>query len=107
MVVASGINIMALDGIKADTLSLSSWQNLFPVFAMPTDTSLRNYQQPLPGKYTVTAKNIIFKPDISLTPGRIYFARYYRYDEELTGFDMIMKHRNPGKIAYTELIFKY
>lgn len=102
-----GLTETTLNGIKRDSLPMETLQNLFPVFAMPADTDMRNYQQPMKGKYQITAKEIAFIPDTLFKPGQTYFARYYRYDEQITSMDLVLHRRETGKPTYTELIFKY
>jgi hypothetical protein len=103
----TGVPETALNGIKNDTLSLQAWQSLFPVCTMPADTEMRNYQEPLKGDYVIKNGFITFKPDTAFKTGQTYFARYYRYDEQIKAVDLVTHQREPGKARYTELIFKY
>lgn len=107
IVKAEGLPVYTLNGLKRDSLPVEAWQNLFPVCAMPADTDLRNLQLPLKGKYAITNTAITFKPDTPFASGKIYFARYYFYDERITGLDLALHRREMGKATYTELIFKY
>src|SRR4051812_38663977 len=84
----TGIPIYTLHGIKADSLSMETWQNLLPVAAMPADTDMRNYQAPMKGKYSVSETAIIFKPDTPFKAGQTYFARYYKYDKDISLMDI-------------------
>lgn len=103
----TGIDIIALQGIKRDSITTEAWQSLFPVYAMPTDTGLRNYQRPVPGHYILTNSVLLFTPDTPFTGGRTYFARYYRYDRSINAIDLLLHRRVLGRGTYMELIFKY
>jgi hypothetical protein len=107
IVKVSGIQLVTLHGIKADTLSMEAFQNLLPVYAMPADTDMRNDQPAIKGTYTVSDSTLNFTPDTAFKAGQTYFARYYRYDEQITGMDLVMHRRKLGKANYSELIFKY
>lgn len=102
-----GLDAVTLQGIKRDSIPLKGWQALFPVYAMPADTGLRNYQSPLPGRYAITDNTILFTPDTDFKAGRTYFARYYNYDIPINAPDLILHRRVLGRGVYTELIFKY
>ncbi|MES2278169.1 MAG: hypothetical protein V4592_19220 [Bacteroidota bacterium] len=103
----AGLTETTLNGIKRDSLPIEAWQVLFPVFTMPADTDMRNYQAPLKGRYEITGKELTFTPDTLFKPGQTYFARYYRFDEHITDMDLVLHRRETGKALYTELIFKY
>lgn len=102
-----GIPATELYGLKSDSVSMAAWQSLFPVFKMPADTDLRNYQSPVDGRYSLQNDAITFTPDSPFVKDSTYFARYYRFAEGLNSTNMIMDKRKPGETAYTELIFKY
>jgi hypothetical protein len=103
----TGLTTITLQGIKRDTITTEAWQSLFPVYAMPADTSLRNYQRPLHGRYVLTNNAILFTPDTAFSNGQTYFVRYYHYDKPITAIDLLLHRRALGRGTYTELIFKY
>jgi len=105
-VTVNNLSGVALTALKNDTLSLRSWQLLFPVCILPADTTLRNYQAPISGKYKIQANQIMFTPDTPFNNSKTYFARFYKYDDRINLADWIIKNRLPGKASYTELIFK-
>lgn len=107
VVKTSGLSAVTLQGIKRDSITTEAWQSLFPVYTMPADTSLRNYQRPLPGRYSITSNFLVFTPDTPFVSGQTYFARYYRYDRSVTAMDLVLRRRALGQGTYTELIFKY
>lgn len=106
-VVVAGVSPTTLHGIERDSLTLQTWQNLFPVCAIPANTDLQNDQPPIKGTYTIRHNVIVFKPDTPFKAGQAYFARYYRYDERVTTVDLVMHRRQLGKATYTQLIFKW
>ncbi len=103
----TGLSQVTLNGIKRDSIGQQAWQTLFPVMAMPPDTELRNIALPIKGKYRIKDKEISFTPDTLFKPGHVYFARYYRYDKQISVIDMMTHKSTPGNAGYTELIFKY
>lgn len=102
-----GLDDISLHGLQQDSLTVQAWQNLLPVCAMPADTDMRNYQQPITGSYQITGNDIVFTPDTPFKSGQTYFARFYRYDKAMSALDLVMRKRAPGKTGYIELIFKY
>jgi hypothetical protein len=103
----TGTSATVLYGIRHDTLTTEAWQALFPVYQMPADTEMRNYQPAIKGKYAINGAIISFMPDTPFRAGQTYFARYYNYDQPLSATDMALRTRKPGQIPFTELIFKY
>ena len=103
----AGVPTLTLQGIGHDSLDMKTWQSFFPVCKMPADTDMRNYQEPMPGKYAIANKLIKFTPDTPFTAGQTYFARYYVYDNEVSAADLALHNAVPGKAPYTELIFEY
>src|SRR4051812_4739432 len=71
-----GIPATELYGLESDTISQRAWQSLFPVFKLPADTDLRNYQSPVAGRYSLSGDVILFTPDTAFAKDSTYFARY-------------------------------
>ena len=103
----TGVAATALYGIQHDSLDTAGWHALFPVYKMPADTEMRNYQPYIKGKYDINGGVVSFTPDTAFKTGQTYFARWYRYDEPLSATDMAMRTRKPGETPFIELIFKY
>ncbi len=103
----SGIPPAVLADLVRDSIKSADWQSLIPVYRMPTDTTLKNYQVAIAGIYRVNSGVVIFKPDTAFAKNQRYFARYYRHDEGISLLDMIRGHKKPNEVTYTELIFKY
>jgi hypothetical protein len=104
---------IALTGISRDILqeiardsATAVWQSLAPVYRMPADTDLKDFQKPQPGKYIVSGNAVVFTPDTPFTAQIVYFVRYFRYDDGNTPADYITSHKKLGQTPYTDLIFK-
>jgi hypothetical protein len=104
------INIAGLDNtivqdINRDSLG-GNWQSLVPVYKMPADTDLKNYQPAQPGKYIVKDSIVVFTPDTAFIARQTYFVRYYKFDANTKAADYILGHNELGSLPYTDLIFK-
>jgi hypothetical protein len=104
------INIVGLDNtivqdINRDSLG-GNWQSLVPVYKMPADTDLKNYQPAQPGKYIVKDSIVVFTPDTAFIARQTYFVRYYKFDANTKAADYILGHNKLGSLPYTDLIFK-
>jgi hypothetical protein len=95
-----------IQSLNSDSVSSSVWQSLIPVYKMPADTDLKDYQPVQPGKYTVQDSIVIFTPDTPLKKGQAYFVRYYHYDKGSSLWDHIKDHQKLSSQQYTDLIFK-
>lgn len=83
-----------------------AWQNLLPVYRMPADTDLKNYQPAQPGSYLLKDSAIVFTPDTLFAKGQIYFIRFYQFGEGNTAMDFIKGRKKLGNPHYIDLIFK-
>jgi hypothetical protein len=100
-----GLSNAIVQDINRDTTT-DKWQQLIPVYRMPADTDMKDFQPIQPGKYLVEDSVIFFKPDTPFVQQQAYFVRYYHYDEERSILSFIKGERHAGKINYTDLIFK-
>lgn len=82
------------------------WQNLVPVYRMPADTDMKNYQPVQPGQYLLKDSAVVFTPDTPFVKGQTYFVRNYRLGEGATLMDYIKGRSQPGKVHFIDLIFK-
>jgi hypothetical protein len=107
--------IKGLDGEPIDALGNDSvtttadWQTLIPIYKMPADTSLKDYQPMQPGQYAIGGENndeVIFKPDTPFSKGQTYFVRCYDFAQGSSLTDHILRHSKMGQHSYTDLIFK-
>lgn len=101
----SGLDYLVIQDIARDS-SGAAWQSLMPVYKMPADTDLKNYQPVQPGTYTVKDSAVVFTPDTPFVPQQTYFVRYYKFDAAAKPTDFIMGHNKLGSLHYTDLIFK-
>lgn len=101
----TGIAEDILQEINRDTGAMV-WQTLIPVYRMPADTDMKDFQRAQPGKYIVNGSAILFTPDTPFAQHSIYFVRYYQYGEGNTKWDYIKQQKRLGKTPYIDLIFK-
>lgn len=90
----------------ANDSSNNIWQSLIPVYRMPADTDMKDFQKAQPGKYVVKTNAIIFIPDTPFVKQAAYFVRYYQYNTNNSALDYIRHRAKLGKTPYTDLIFK-
>lgn len=84
----------------------AGWQLLVPVYRMPADTDLKNYQPVQPGKYRLADTTIVFTPDTPFAKGQTYFVRYYRFGDNTSTLEYLQGRNRMGKPQFTDLIFK-
>ncbi len=71
------------------------WQGLIPVYRMPADTDMKDYQRPLPGQYRLKDSAVVFTPDTPFVKNQTYFLRYFEFGEGNSTWDFIKgKKRN-------------
>jgi hypothetical protein len=99
----SGPDEAALGEIQRDS---AAWQNLFPVYRMPADTDMKDFQKPQPGSYRLMGAVVIFKPDTPFTKGQSYFLRCFQFGEGKSSWDMLKSGKKLGSQAYIDLTFK-
>jgi len=81
------------------------WQSLLPVYRLPADTDLKDFQQPQPGRYKLLDKAVVFTPDTPFVKGRAYYIRYYHFDEGKSVWDIVKNKRQMGSQPFTDLSF--
>ncbi|WP_428328189.1 hypothetical protein [Mucilaginibacter sp.] len=101
----SGLDGAILGEIGRDSAQ-ATWQYLIPVFRMPADTDLKNYQHAQPGIYQLKDSIVVFTPDTPFTPGKTYFLRYYQFGRGQSALDLIKGTSKPGTIHHVDLVFK-
>ncbi|MES2265206.1 MAG: hypothetical protein V4520_00510 [Bacteroidota bacterium] len=101
----TGLDNVIMQDIARDT-DKNVWQNLVPVFRMPADTDLKNYQPVQPGRYQLKDSTVVFTPDTPFVKGQTYFVRNYRLGEGATLMNYIKGRSQPGKVHFIDLIFK-
>lgn len=100
-----GLDYAVMQDIGRDT-DKNVWQSLVPVFRMPADTDLKNYQSVQPGRYQLKDSVVVFTPDTPFVQGQTYFVRNYRLGEGAMLIDYIKGRSQPGKVHFIDLIFK-
>ena len=102
----SGFDKEIVAEIGRDTAN-EAWESLLPVYKMPSDTDMKDYQDVQPGNYKVDDSLVIFTPDTAFKKGQGYFLRYYRYDEGTSALQFIRDRKRPGTLTYKDLVFSY
>jgi hypothetical protein len=104
--IIKGFDKAVIADIGRDTGS-GAWQSLLPVYKMPADTDMKDYQNTQPGNYRVLDSIVVFTPDTAFKKDQAYFLRFYHYDKGTNAWHYIRDKKRPGDISYTDLIFKY
>lgn len=102
----SGFDKLIIADIDRDTND-EAWESLLPVYKMPADTNMKDYQNVQPGKYVAEDSVVIFTPDTAFKKGRAYFLRYFRHDEGTSAWKLIREKKRPGSVSYKDLVFSY
>jgi hypothetical protein len=100
-----GLDYAVIQEINRDS-STDVWQALIPVYRMPVDTDMKNYQPEQPGRYHVKDSVVVFTPDTPFIKGKAYFVRNYKLGQKVRLADLIQGRGQPGKLRFTDLIFK-
>jgi hypothetical protein len=101
----SGLDYAVMQEINRDTTS-NIWQSLIPIYRMPADTDMKDYQPIQPGKYMIRDSAVVFTPDTPFFKHQTYFVRYYNFNIGTSTWDYIKNNQKPGKKAHIDLIFK-
>ncbi len=101
----NGLDYAIISEISRDTTA-GIWQQLAPVFRMPADTDMKDYQAAQPGKYTLKDSTIVFTPDTPFTKGKTYFVRYFKYSQANSTMNFIQGKKKLNKAPYTDYSFR-
>ena len=102
----SGFDKAVIADIARDTTN-DVWQNFLPIYKMPADTDMKDYQQEQPGKYKFADTVVVFTPDTPFKKGQVYFLRYYPHTESEDAWQYIKGKRRPGTLSHKDLVFSY
>lgn len=102
----SNFNHDIFTDLKQDTLNSEAWLKLLPVYRMPADTGMKDFQQPQPGKYQLKDSVILFSPDTPFRYQQVYFARFYQYQDNSNGWSLVKDRWKQHKPRYAERVFK-
>ncbi len=106
-VVVSGLDYSVLQELKKDSLPPEAFRQLLPVYRMPADTDMKDYQNEQPGIYRITDSLITFKPDTAFKKHQTYFARFYGHTIENTPTKLAQGKGNLKAPKFTEEVFKF
>ena len=95
-----------LANLAKDTIAYEQWKNLLPVYRMPADTDMKDYQQPQPGRYTLKNNAVIFSADTPFQKKGVYFVRLYHLQDDSNVWALLKGQWKQGSPAYKECIFK-
>jgi hypothetical protein len=99
----TGIDPVIMQDINRDTAA--NWQALFPIYRMPADTGMKNYQPMQPGNYQLKGSVLLFTPDTAFTPQQTYFMRYYNYGSNKSIWDYVKGKAKINQTRFADLIF--
>jgi hypothetical protein len=102
----SGFDKAIIDDIGRDTTS-DIWQSLLPVYKMPADTDMKDFQQPQPGRYAVKGSQVIFTPDTAFKHGQAYFVRCFDYSGIKSAWQIVSEKKQVGALKHRDLLFSY
>jgi hypothetical protein len=85
----------------------SAWQVLLPVYKMPVDTDMKDFQNAQPGKYVVKDSLVIFTPDTAFQKGQVYFVRTCDYNQAKDAWAFVREQKQKGAVGHKDLLFKY
>jgi len=100
----SGLDAAIIQDIARDS-SGANWQGLIPVYKMPADTDMKNYQPVQPGTYHIADGSVIFTPDTPFMSHQTYFVRYYKLDTGNQLTDFIAGRNKLNNLRYNDLKF--
>lgn len=101
-----GFDPSIIADIGRDTAN-SAWPSLLPVYKMPADTDLKDFQNAQPGTYLVKDSIVVFTPDTPFKKGQVYFVRYYQHSQNSDALHYIRDKKRTGALRYKDLIFSY
>lgn len=99
-----GLDYAIVSEIGRDSIP-GIWENFLPVYRMPADTDLKNYQPIQHGLYTLKDSAVVFTPDTPFVKGHTYFMRYYQFKGENV-WDFIKGKKRLGAVQYSDLVIK-
>lgn len=101
----SGLDPAVIGEITRDSIP-NIWGALMPIYIMPVDTNLKNYQPIQHGRYLAHENVVVFTPDTPFADGKTYFLRLYRFGDMNDVASFIRQKNRLGSVPYNDLIFK-
>jgi hypothetical protein len=100
-VMFKGLDYAIISEINRDSVA-DIWERLLPVYKMPADTDMKNYQPLQPGKYLLKDSAVVFTPDTPFVKTQHYFIRYYQFGNGITAEDFITGKKVSGRTPYID-----
>jgi hypothetical protein len=100
----SGLDKAILGDINRDSIP-AVWETLLPVYKLPADTGLKDYQPVQHGIYVLKDSVVVFTPDTPFVKNQAYFMRFYQFDKGNTVWDFVKSHHKHGNTRYVDLGF--
>jgi len=104
-VMLKGLDYAIISDINRDSIA-GVWETMLPVYKMPADTDMKNYQPVQHGKYLLKDSAVVFTPDTPLIKTQKYFMRYYQFGDGITAADFITGKKKLGRTPYVDLLIK-
>jgi hypothetical protein len=102
----TGLDYAIVSEINRDSVP-DVWEKLLPVYRLPADTDMKDYQPIQHGKYRVKDSAVVFTPDTPFAKGKIYFMRYYQFGGSNNVWDFVTGKKRLRGMHYIDLIFKH
>jgi len=97
----SGLDYAIISDINRDSVP-GIWETLLPVYKMPADTDLKNYQPVQHGTYILKDSAVVFTPDTPFIKNQRYFMRYYQFGNGITAADLFTGKKQLGRVPYRD-----
>lgn len=104
-IILKGLPHDILDQLKADSLSMLSWQKLMGIYKMPVYAHIMEPEKEQPGVYEVRDQQIIYKPDTAFIRGETYLCRFYGRNLISDPVKVILQRKLPDKVTFPEVTF--
>lgn len=102
----SGFNKDLLTDLRQDSVSRVQWLSLLPVYRMPADTDMKDFEPGQPGNYQMNDTSIIFTADTPFIRHQTYFIRLYQYHDNSSIWDLLKNKWKNHRPQYIESTFK-
>jgi hypothetical protein len=102
----SGLEYSILQEFKKDSLTTETWHGIFPVYIMPADTELKDFQKEISGTYQVTDTTLVFKPDTAFKKHQQYLVHFYGNGENYSTVNLLRSKSKLKGQNFKEVIIK-
>lgn len=101
----TGLDYAIISEINRDSVQ-EMWTSLLPVYRMPADTDMKDYQPVQPGVYQLRDSAVVFTPDTPFIKGQSYFVRCFQYSQDNATMSYLQGKKKLGKAPFVDLVFK-